>query len=82
MGTLTVGPFGTYTGAVVATQNAQDEVIANLNSLKALIPEPGVGADGVAPAHPDFGLINPATAEKLRAEIDAIITAVDGMPTA
>lgn len=82
MGTLTVGPFGTYTGAVVATQAAQDEIIANLNSFKALIPEPGVGADGTPPAHPDFGMINPATAEKLRAEIDAMITVIDAMPVA
>ena len=80
MGTLTEGPFGTYTGATIAVQATQDEIIANLNSLKALIPEAGVGADGVAPAHPDFGMIHPATADKLRAEIDSLITIVDAMP--
>lgn len=80
MATLTTAPFGTYTGATVAVQATQDEIIANLNSLKALIPDPSVGADGVAPAHPDFIQIVPGAARLLRDEIDALIVVVDAMP--
>lgn len=79
---LNEGPFGTYTGAQVAVQTTQDEIIANLNSFKALIPAPGAVSSGSAPASPDFGMIPPATAEKLRAEIDSMITVVDAMPIA
>lgn len=80
MGTLTVAPFGTYTGATIAVQATQDEIIANLNSLKALIPDPSVGADGVAPAHPDFGQITPGAAALLREEIVQMIVVIDAMP--
>ena len=82
MGTLTVGPFGTYSVTEVISAAAQTELLATLDELKTLIPEPGVAADGIAPPHPDFGLINPATAEKLRAEIDALKTEIDAAPTA
>lgn len=81
MGTLTVGPFGTYSVTEVISANAQTELLAVMDELLTLIPEPGVNSDGIAPPHPDFGMINPATAEKLRAEIDAIKTEIDAAPT-
>lgn len=82
MGTLTEGPFGTYTSVEVVVQTSQDEIIANVNSLKALINSGTVADDGVAPAHPDFGMIPPESGAKLHAELDALIAAIDAMPIA
>ena len=82
MGTLTEGPFGTYTGAQVAIQVAQDEIIANINSLKALFSSGTVADDGSSNAHPDFDKIPPEAGAKLAAEIDAMIVVVDAMPIA
>lgn len=80
MGTLTTGPFGTYTGATVAVQATQDEIIANLNSLKALFTSGTAADDGSTNAHPDFDKIPPEAGNKLAAEIDALIVVVDAMP--
>ena len=82
MATLTIAPFAAYTGATVAVQVTQDEIIANLNLLKDLIGDPSVGADGVAPASPDFIQVAPGAAALIRAEIDAMIVVVDAMPIA
>ncbi len=80
MGTLTVAPFGTYTGAQIAVQVAQDEIIANLNSLKALFTSGTVADDGSSNAHPDFDKIPPEAGAKLASEIDALIVVIDAMP--
>ena len=82
MGTLSVAPFGTYTGATVAIQATQDEIIANLNSLKALFSSGTVSDDGSSNAHPDFDKIPPEAGNKLAAEIDALIVVIDAMAIA
>ena len=82
MGTLTVGPFGTYTGATVAAAATQTELIANLNSFTALFSTGTVSDDGSSNAHPDFDKIPPEAGAKLKAEIDALIVIIDAMPTA
>lgn len=74
---LSEGPFGTYTGTEIASANAQTEIIANINSFKALIP--GTAID---PASPDFNQIDPAVGDVLRADLDALIVVVEAMPTA
>jgi len=71
------GPFGGYvapTGPI--TQTIQDQIIVEINKLKALIPNQTATAS-VSAAHPDFDQIPPHTAAKLRTEIDALITAID-----
>jgi len=82
MGTLTVAPFGTYTGAQIALQVTQDEIIANLNSLKGLFTAGDVTDDGASHPHPDFDKIPPEAGAKLAAEIDAMIVVIDAMPVA
>lgn len=82
MGTLTEGPFGTYTGAEICSALGQTEIIANLNSLKALFSTGTVSDDGSPNAHPDFDKIPPEAGSKLGAEIDALIVIVEAMPTA
>ena len=82
MGTLTVAPFGTYTSVEVVSANGQTEIIASIDSLKALIADPSVASDGTAPASPDFGFIPPGSAALLRAELTALAAAVEAMPTA
>lgn len=82
MGTLTVAPFGTYTGAEICSALGQTEIIANLNSFLALFTEGNVNDDGAPQAHPDFAMIPPESGAKLKAEIDALIVIVEAMPTA
>ncbi|HFD32038.1 MAG TPA: hypothetical protein ENJ28_04920 [Gammaproteobacteria bacterium] len=82
MGTLTTAPFGTYTGVGIVVQTSQDEIIANLNSLKALFTSGTVSDDGSTNAHPDFDKIPPEAGNKLAAEIDAMIVVIDAMPVA
>jgi len=82
MGTLTVAPFGTYTGAQICSAAGQTEIIANLNSFLALFTEGNVNDDGSSNAHPDFDKIPPESGAKLKAEIDALIVIVEAMPTA
>jgi len=71
-------PFGTYTGAEICSAAAQAEIIANINSLRSLVTADA----GEAPAHPDFGKIDPAMAAKIDAELAAMIVVIDAMPTA
>ena len=75
------GPFATYTSVEIASAAAQTEVIANVNAFKALISDPSVSAEGTAPSSPDFGDMPPATADKLRTEIVALVAAIEAMPT-
>lgn len=82
MGTLTVGPFGTYTGVEVVSAAAQTEIIANLDSFKALFTSGTVSDDGSSNAHPDFDKIPPEAGAKLLAEIDALNVIIEAMPTA
>lgn len=79
---LDEGAFGTYTSVEIVSADGQTEIIASINSFKALIPTPGAVASGVAPASPDFGNISPALATILRTELVALVAAVEAMPTA
>lgn len=80
--TLTRQPFGTYTSVEIASANAQTEVIASINSLKALIPDGTITDGAVAGAKVDWDKIPPAIAEQLRAELTFLTVAVEAMPTA
>jgi hypothetical protein len=62
---------------VAATQAA---LIARVNLVKALIPDP-TDTTPESAAHPDFDDIPPHTAAKLRAELDALADAIDSAPT-
>lgn len=77
---LTGQPFGTYTNVEIIVADSQLEVIANLNSLKALIPDGSITDGAVAGAKVDWDLIPPTIAEQLRAEIDALIVITDAAP--
>lgn len=75
----TYAPFGNYvapSGVIIPASQAL--VIGEINKFKALIPD--ISAS-VSAAHPDFDKIDPATASKLRAEIDAFIVAIDASAT-
>ena len=76
------GPFAVLTTMVgLMVQTVQDEVIANVNAIKALLPDtPNAGGIGVPMAHPDFDQIPIHTRDKLIAELDALITNVDATP--
>ncbi len=58
---------------------AQAAVILEINKVKALIPDI---TQSVSASHPDYDLIDPQTAVNLRAEIDALIVAIDAAPIA
>lgn len=76
------GPFGGYTDVTnVVSAAAQTEIIAQVNKLKALLPNQ-TAATSVSGAHPDFDQIPPHTASKFRTECDALIAAIDAAPTA
>lgn len=73
-------PFGGYTAPTVAgiPQAGINQILAQIDKLKALLPDP---AASVSAPHSDFDLIHPETARKLRAEIDALKTAIDAAPS-
>jgi hypothetical protein len=72
--------FGAYvTQTEVISAAAQTETLANIARFKALIPDP---ADASVRGRPDFDAIQPFLAKRLRAEIDALTTAIDAAPTA
>jgi hypothetical protein len=76
--------FGTYTNvAGVIGATAAGQVAALKAPLQALLGSynPATGVV-VAPAHPDFNKIDPATAAKINAEIDAVFAAIAAAPTA
>lgn len=76
------GPFGTYTTpAGPISTVAQANIVASINSLKALIPDPAVTTGVTSAPHPDFDQIPPHTAQKLRDELDALSTAIDAATT-
>lgn len=77
---LTSQPFGTYTNVEIIVADSQLEIIANLNSLKALIPDPTVTQGAVAGAKTDWDLTPPTVATMIRAEIDVLIAITDAAP--
>lgn len=78
---MTIG--GTFAGVTAVTEvtsaNAQAQIIARINLVKALIKDPESPTKSVSP---DFDHIHPNTARLLRAELDALSAAVDAAPTA
>lgn len=73
------GPYGGFSDVTnVIAAAAQTAVVAQVALLKALIPDITAG---VSAGHPDFDLIPPEMAVKLRAEIDALSAAIDAAPT-
>lgn len=69
------------------SSGAQTTVQARLDLLKALIPDTVVagtasaaGTGASANAKPDFDMIPPHTAVKLRAEIDSLKTVIEAAP--
>jgi len=75
----TYAPFGAYVAVsgVIATASLA-LVVGEVNKLKALIPDI---TNSVSAVHPDFDQIEPHTAEKLRAEITALVVALNAAPT-
>lgn len=73
----TVGGYTTGTNPITAL--AQTDVLAQIDKLKALIPDPTAS---VPAAHPDFDQISPQVATRLRAEIDALKVAIDATAVA
>lgn len=72
---------GVATPAGICVQTSQDTIIAELNKVKALIPD--ITADPVVSATtPDFDDIKPSLAVQLRLEITALATAIDAMAVA
>lgn len=72
--------FGGYTAVTeVISAAGQTAVLAQINKLLALIPDPTSSA---TPASPDFNVIDPRLATQLRLEIAALKTAIDAAPTA
>lgn len=71
--------FGGYTNLTPKLTLVQkSQLNANIEKLKALIPDPAAGKS--AP-HTDFDLVHPETARKLRAEIAALKSAIDAAPS-
>lgn len=68
------------TPSEIIIQAAQDEVIALLDQFLALLPD-YANKDGAA-SSPDFDCIRPELEVIIRAEIEAIKTAVDAAPVA
>ena len=73
------GPFGTYTNVEIIIAAAQAEVIANINSFKALFNP--VPSDSSA-AKPMWDKIPPETRDRINAELDAMIVIIDAAPEA
>jgi hypothetical protein len=61
----------------VITAGGQTAILAEIDKLKGLLPD----ATAQGAITPDFKDIPPHTAEKLRAEIDLLKTAIDAAPT-
>ncbi len=76
------GPFGAYTtpAGIISTID-QADIVASIDSLKALLPDDTLRDGIVSNAHPDFDEIPPHTSNKLRAELDAMSTAIDAAAT-
>lgn len=78
------GTFVTYTVPTqIIVAAAQAQVIAEINKFVALFPDPtAVPSNAHTRPHTDFDLIHPATVLKIRAEIAALIVAIDAAPIA
>lgn len=63
----------------VMSEAAQDEVIAKINQVKALFPDP---TTAVSSGHTDFDRIGAELRTKLRTLFDELAAAVEAAPTA
>lgn len=78
--TLTVKnrPFGSYATVSFVSNNNRTQITGMITSLLALIPDPSADPGKAAAYAPDFDLMPPATADKLRAELTALKLSVQG----
>lgn len=67
--------FATPTEIII--QNAQDELIILVNILRDVIPDPDIPNTQVSP---DWDQFHPRMAAQLRAELAALIVAIDAAP--
>ena len=75
------GPFaGVADVTEIVSAAAQTAILAEVDKVLALIPDITDSTPG-SQAVPDFDLILPATAVKLRAEFAALKSAIDAAPT-
>lgn len=75
--------FGAYaTPAGICVQTSQDNIITEINKLRALIPDPAVAPANSSNRGGSFDAVSPQQATQLRAEILAITTAIDAMAVA
>ena len=75
---VTYAPFSGVTDLTeIVSANAQTEINGEIDKVIALFQR----TDGQSQPHPDFDLIQPATADKIVAELEALKTAVDAAPT-
>lgn len=79
------GEYANVTGVIAAGSKA--EIQANINAMKALLPEiePQPHQDSpprpsVSAAHPDFQTIPPERSNQLRLELDALWNAINAAP--
>lgn len=73
---------GVATPAGICVQTSQDNIIAELEKVKALIPDPDAVVPVSATTGGNFDEMFPATARQLRLEIDTLVTAIDAMAVA
>ena len=76
---MSVQTFAGISNLVNATSAAaKTEIIADINKIIALIPNPGPNSYGYGstPVPPDFDTIPPSAAQQLINELNAFITAV------
>ncbi len=83
----TFGAYTNVTGVIAAGSKA--EIQANINAMKALLPEiePQPHQDSpvrapVSAASPDFQTIPPERSNQLRLELDALWAAINAAPEA
>ena len=70
---------GVATPAGICVQTSQDTIIAELEKVKALIPDIEADPPVSVTVGGNFDEILPALARQLRLEIDAMVAAIDAM---
>lgn len=72
-------PIGAYAVTEVVSAAAQAEIITQVETFLALLPKSSTGAAG---GSPDYDAIRPELETNIRAELAALIAAIDAAPTA
>lgn len=76
---ITTVPIGTYAVTEVVSAAAQAEIIAQIDTFLALLPNSSTGAAG---GSPDYDAIRAELETNIRAELAALTAAIDAAPTA